>query len=124
MQDRRGASSGGSEHQPTYDELVAENERLRARLDQVEPRIAELERLLEEVRRGAKRQSAPFSKGKPKDEGRTPGRKEGKAHGRHGHRPAPPDPDRIVDAPLVESRWVVYEAVGSDGSRINLSRSM
>lgn len=34
-------------------------------------RIAELERLLEEVRRSGKRQSAPFSKGKPK-EGGTP----------------------------------------------------
>ena len=60
---------------PTYDELAAENERLRERLGQVEPRIAELERLLEEVRRTAKRQSAPFSKNKPKEEWETPGRK-------------------------------------------------
>jgi transposase len=79
---------------------VAENERLRERLGQVEPRIAELERLLEEVRRGAKRQSAPFSKGRSKDEPQTPGRKKGDAHGRHGHRAAPVEPDRSLDAPL------------------------
>ncbi len=56
--------------------------------------------MLEEVRRGAKRQSAPFSKGKSKDEWQTSGPKKGKAHGRHGHRAAPPDPDRTLDAPL------------------------
>jgi len=87
---------------PTYDELVAENERLRERLGMVEPRIAELERLLEEVRRAAKRQSAPFSKNKPKEEWETPGRKKGKAHGTHGHRPPPAEPDRFADAPLPE----------------------
>ena len=65
-------------------------------------RIAELERLLEEVRRSGKRQSAPFSKGKPKEEWETSGRKKGEAHGRHGHRPSPPEPDRFVDAPLPE----------------------
>lgn len=102
MQVQPGASSGGSERRPTYDELVAENARLRERLGQIEPRIAELERLLEEVRRSGKRQSAPFSKGKPKDEWQTSGRKKGKAHGRHGHRPAPPEPDRTLDAPLPE----------------------
>lgn len=79
---------------------MAENERLRDRLGQVEPRIAELERLLEEVRRAAKRQSAPFSKGRSKDEPQTPGRKKGDAHGRHGHRAAPVEADRSLDAPL------------------------
>ncbi len=109
MQDRQGATSGGSERRPTYDELVAENTRLAAengrlheRLSQIEPRIAELERLLEEVRRSSKRQSAPFSKGKPKDEWDTSGRKKGKAHGRHGHRAVPPKPDRTLEAPLPE----------------------
>ncbi len=47
---------------------MAENQRLRERLGQVEPRIVELERLLEELRRAAKRQSAPFSKNEPKEE--------------------------------------------------------
>ncbi len=79
---------------------MAENQRLRDRLGQVEPRIAELERLLEELRRAAKRQSAPFSKGRAKDEPQAPGRKKGDAHGRHGHRAAPVQPDRTLDAPL------------------------
>ena len=53
-----------------------------------------------EARRAGKRQSAPFSKGEPKDEPATPGRKRGDAHGRHGHRMAPADVDRSLDAPL------------------------
>lgn len=61
MQDQPGASSGGSERRPTCDELGAESERLRERLGQVGPPSAELERLLEEVRGAAKRQSAPWS---------------------------------------------------------------
>lgn len=81
---------------------MAENERLRERVGQIEPRIAELERLLEEVRRAAKRQSAPFSKGRSKDEPQTPGRKKGDTHGRHGHRAVPVEPDRSLDAPLPE----------------------
>ncbi|MGH9164871.1 MAG: IS66 family transposase, partial [Acidimicrobiales bacterium] len=68
-------------------------------------RIAELEAQLEKVRRGGKRQAAPFSKGQPSDEPARPGRKSGAAHGRHGrhgHRPTPADPDRNLDAPLPE----------------------
>ncbi|MBA3956572.1 MAG: IS66 family transposase [Acidimicrobiia bacterium] len=63
-------------------------------------RIAELERLLEESRRAGKRQAAPFSKGGADDEPARPGRKKGKAHGRHGHRAVPPTPDRELEAPL------------------------
>ena len=63
-------------------------------------RIAELEKLLEDSRRSGKRQAAPFSKGQPNDEPARPGRKPGDAHGRHGHRMAPVDPDRTVEALL------------------------
>jgi transposase len=72
------------------DEMVADRER----------RIAELEKLLEESRRAGKRQAAPFRHGDPVDEPKRPGRKSGEAHGRHGHRMAPADPDRTLDAPL------------------------
>lgn len=65
-------------------------------------RVAELERLLEESRRSGKRQAAPFSKGEPNDEPARPGRRRGEFHGRHGHRPAPSEPDRTLDAPLPE----------------------
>lgn len=64
-------------------------------------RIAELERLLEESRRSGKRQAAPFRRrDEPIDEPRRPGRKSGEAHGRHGHRLAPPEAERTLDAPL------------------------
>src|ERR1019366_1419154 len=38
----------------------------------------------------------------PSDEPKRPGRKSGDAHGRHGHRMAPPDPDRSLEVPLPE----------------------
>lgn len=63
-------------------------------------RIAELEAQLGEARRSGKRQAAPFSKGSPDGEPARPGRKSGRAHGRHGHRMAPTNPDRVLDAPL------------------------
>lgn len=63
-------------------------------------RIAELEEQLGQVRRSGKRQAAPFSKGAPSTDPARPGRKTGDAHGRHGHRMAPADADRTVDAPL------------------------
>ncbi len=69
-------------------------------IDQI-GRIAELEKALEDAHRGSKRQTAPFSKGNPKAEPKTPGRKSGDKHGRHGHRRAPVGPpDRELDAPL------------------------
>ena len=65
-------------------------------------RIAELEGQLEEARRSGNRQAAPFSKGDPSTDPARPGRKNGNAHGRHGHRRAPVKVDRTVDAPLPE----------------------
>ena len=72
------------------------------RLAESHVRIAELEKLLSESRRGGKRQAAPFSKGDPIEDPKRPGRKTGKAHGRHGHRPIPPDAHRTLDALLPE----------------------
>ena len=64
-------------------------------------RIAELEKLLDDSRRSGKRQAAPFSKGEPADEPKTPGRRSGNDHGRHGHRRVPVGPiDRELVAPL------------------------
>lgn len=76
---------------------VAERE---ARIAERDARIAELQKALGESRRSAKRQAAPFSKGKPSDEPARPGRKKGDAHGRHGHRMAPARADRELDADL------------------------
>ncbi|MCA1701207.1 MAG: transposase, partial [Actinobacteria bacterium] len=73
--------------------LAAENERLRAR-------VAKLERELEEARRAAKRQAAPFSRGEPSRGPRRPGRRSGDDHGRHGHREPPGEVDEELEAPF------------------------
>jgi len=75
--------------------LLAENERLHARVETLQGQ-------LEEARRAAKRQAAPFSRGKPSKNPRRPGRRSGDEHGRHGHRQPPGDVDEELDAPLVD----------------------
>jgi len=90
LEDARGLIAG----------LLAENAELKDQNDELKARITQLEGAVEALRRGNKRQSAPFSKGDRKDEPARPGRKKGKAHGRHGHRMVPPNPDRTLDAPL------------------------
>jgi len=79
--------------------LAASVAELRESLAARDSLIAELQRLLEESRRAGKRQAAPFSKGEPSDSRARPGRKKGKGHGRHGHRMAPANPDRVLDVP-------------------------
>lgn len=91
---RRGPEEPSDDGQcPSCEELAAENQSLKNRL-------ADVERAVEQLRRAGKRQSAPFSKGDPEAEPQRSGRKKGKAHGRHGHRPAPPEVDRELEAPL------------------------
>lgn len=60
------------------------------RIAELEARVAELTRKLDEATRAAKRPAAPFRKGPPKPDPKKPGRKSGDAHGTHGHRPLPP----------------------------------
>jgi transposase len=66
------------------------------RVAELEARVAELTRKLEEAVRAGKRQAAPFRKGPPKPDPKPPGRKSGDAHGRHGHRPPPP-PEQVAE---------------------------
>jgi transposase len=88
----------------TLEELVAENEALRAENAALKQRLVELEALvkalqaqLEAALRAGKRQAAPFSKGTPKAEPKTPGRKAGHPA---AQRPKPQRVDRVEDAPL------------------------
>jgi transposase len=60
------------------------------RIAQLQAQVADLTRRLEDALRAGKRQAAPFRKGPPKAQPKTPGRKSGDAHGPHGHRPPPP----------------------------------
>jgi transposase len=80
------------------EQLRQENERLRGELD-------EARASLDLAQRQAKRQAAPFSKGPPKPRPKRPGRKAGKAHGRHGHRlpPSPAGVDEVLEAPLPQA---------------------
>jgi transposase len=80
--------------QPTYEELVRENQRLNERIRDLEAQIARLTQLLEQATRTAKRQAAPFSKGSPKLNPKPPGRKPGPDYGTPAFRGAPP-PGRI-----------------------------
>jgi len=116
MQDRTGASSGGSGRQSTYDELAveaavlraqnirlhADNDELTARVGGLKARIVELEALVEELRRAGKRQSAPFSKRAPKQSPAKPGRKPGEDYGTHGMRKPPDHVDDTIEAPQPE----------------------
>ena len=96
---------------PSYQELLLENQQLREqlaerdrRIEQLEKTVAELLRRIAELERTAKRQAAPFSKGEPKKNPKTPGRKTGAKHGRHAHREPPPPAEvtETLDAPLPE----------------------
>jgi transposase len=87
----------------TLEELEAAVKQLTEALASRDARIVELERLLEESRRSGKRQAAPFRKNSRVAEPKPPGRKPGQAYGRHGHRLAPAEPDRTLDAACPES---------------------
>jgi transposase len=78
---------------PTYEELLEENRRLRAELEG-------LKALVEELRRGGKRQAAPFSKGPPKADPKPPGRKAGEDYGTKAYRQPPAEIDENYAAPL------------------------
>ena len=69
---------------------------LQREVDRLRAQVADLAGKLEAAVRAGKRQAAPFRKGPPKADPKTPGRKAGEAHGTHGHRPAPP-PDQVVE---------------------------
>src|SRR4051812_48223226 len=70
------------------------------RVAELEARVAELARKLEEAPRAGKRQAAPFRKGPPEPDPKTPGRKSGDAHGKHGRRPPPEQFAECPEAPL------------------------
>jgi transposase len=70
------------------------------RIADLEARIAALEAKLQELSRAGKRQAAPFSKGPPKADPKTPGRKAGKDYGTKAFRAIPRAIDEVLEAPL------------------------
>jgi transposase len=89
---------GCSERDRKIDELMK-------RVAELMKRVAELEKRLDDKERAGKRQAAPFSKGPPQEQPKTPGRQAGKQHGQHGHRPPPPADaiDETLEAVLPEA---------------------
>src|SRR3954453_23075866 len=70
--------------------LRQENDQLRRDNGRLQQQLEQTRTELEQAGREGKRQAAPFSKGPPKAQPKTPGRKRGAAHDRHGHRLPPP----------------------------------
>lgn len=81
-------------------ELQARNAQLQSHIVQLEARIAKLEVLLAAATRSSKRQAAPFSKGTPKADPKTPGRKAGDGYGTKARRAVPPIIDEVHEAPV------------------------
>jgi transposase len=91
-----------SEHrQKELERLQEGNQRLQEENQRLREENQRLREDLEAAQRAAKRQAAPFSRGKPKPNPQRPGRKSGAAHGPHSHRPIPDhvDEEIRVDAP-------------------------
>jgi transposase len=88
------------EKEEEKDEKIAELERKLAdrerEIRQLLRRIERLERKNEALSRAAKRQAAPFSRGKPKADPSKRGRKPGRRYGKRAWRGAPAKADRVV----------------------------
>ena len=76
---------------------------LERRNAELEARLAAVEALVEQLRRGGKRQAAPFSKGEPKPDPKPPGRKAGGGYGTKARRAVPARVDEVHEAPLPPS---------------------
>lgn len=70
------------------------------RIADLEARVAALEALVEQLRRGGKRQAAPFSKGPPKADPKPPGRKAGEDYGTKARRAIPAKIEQVLEATL------------------------
>jgi transposase len=92
-----------TEARPTYEELWELVQRLQSQVEALQAENARLREQLEQVQRAGKRQAAPFRKGPPKPNPKTPGRKAGDEHGRHAHRSVPLHVDEILEAPLPQA---------------------
>jgi transposase len=93
--ERDQARTESEDRQKELEWLQEENQRLREENQQ-------LREDLEAAQRAAKRQAAPFSRGKPKPNPQRPGRKSGAAHGPHHHRSIPDHVDEEIQVAAPE----------------------
>jgi transposase len=94
-QERDQARKESEHRQKELERLQEENQRLHEENQR-------LREDLEAAQRAAKRQAAPFSRGKPKPNPQRPGRKSGAAHGPHSHRPIPDHVDEEIQVAVPE----------------------
>src|SRR4029453_11375108 len=80
--------------------LRREEERVRAERERLQELNERLRGEVEALRRAAKRQAAPFSKGDPTPHPKRPGRKPGAAYGTRAHPRAPGHVDQVVQVGL------------------------
>jgi transposase len=85
------------------EQLRQENEQLRRREKQLEQEreqlrqeVEKLKRQLEQAQPAGKRQAAPFSRGRRKQNPKTPGRKSGSACGQRHSKAIPPNVDEVI----------------------------
>jgi transposase len=88
------------EADPTYNPNCPGCVAAAKRIVDLEGRVAALETIIDELRRGGKRQAAPFSKGPPKADPKPPGRKGGDDYGTKARRAVPPRIDEAHEATL------------------------
>jgi len=84
------------------EDLQKELERIQEENQRLREENQRLREDLEAAQRAAKRQAAPFSRGKPKPNPQRPGRKSGAAHGPHHHRPFPDHVDEEIQVAAPE----------------------
>jgi transposase len=84
------------------DQVQSERDRLAAQVEQLKTEKTALVAKLEEARRAAKRQAAPFSRQRPtpEDQRKRPGRRAGENYGKKARRMPPEVPDEEREAPL------------------------
>jgi transposase len=85
---------------PSYEELLERNRKLEREVGDLRREVEKLRKIIETLQQSAKRQAAPFSKGKPKPDPNKCGRKPGEEYGRKGYRPAPTKVDETYRVPL------------------------
>ena len=84
------------------DQARQKSEQLERELERLHEENQRLRKDLEAAQRAAKRQAAPFSRGKPKRNPKRPGRKSGAAHGPHYQRPIPDHVDEEIQVAAPE----------------------
>jgi transposase len=82
------------------DRAQQEKQRLEDENARLREENARLQKELETAQRAAKRQAAPFSRGKRKNPRQSPGRKPGKQYGQHRRRPIPDRVDEQIAVPV------------------------